>query len=156
LLDPQVTPSVYYPSKDDMPGTPAIAPDPVDPAAPFKRELDRVGAEASVHLVYWFQGRDFYLKILRFATPQLAEKHWLSRRNEGNSELVGFTRGNLRFTGAGQELRPGLKARWNTVECKEGKYVVRLSPALPSLPRDPGTELLVKQREKIIRVERPD
>lgn len=155
LLDPQVSPSVYYPSKHDLPGAPFKRIDPVDPASPFKKELERVRAEAAVYLAYRVRGNSYYLKILRFPTPARADVYWLSRRQEGKSHWAGVPgAGNVLFTEAGQQLRPGLKARMNTAECAAGNYVVRLAPARPH-PRDPGLNLLVKQMEKIIGIGEP-
>lgn len=50
VLDPQIRPNPYYPSKYDIPGMQPL--DPVDPTAPFRRELDRVGAEAAIYMLY--------------------------------------------------------------------------------------------------------
>jgi hypothetical protein len=149
LIDPRVSPTAYYPSKDDLPGSPDKAIDPVDPASPFKRELERTGAEAVVYLADCLTNGCYYLKILRFSAPEKADAYWLNRRHNGELPLVGVPgAGNVVFTEPGQELRPGLKARMRTVECAAGKYVVRLAPAQTGR-HNPGLDLLIKQMEKI-------
>lgn len=149
LLDPRARPSLYFPSKDDLPGTPYVVPDPKDPTLQYRRERDRVGAEAVAYLAYYFREGWYYVKILRFPTAKEAEGHWETRLQESKSHLIGSPAGNLVFTPAGQPLRSGVKARMETVECRYDRYVVRMSPARPGRVHDPSLELLSKQMEKI-------
>jgi hypothetical protein len=145
LLDPQVLPPVYYPSKEYLPARPlGEARDP-DPVLPFSRELNRVGGEAAIYLAY---GTSLYVKILRFATAKEAEDHWLSRRQAVGPKTERVAGEEVLSTEHGQVLRPGVKARMNTVECRSGRYLIRVAPAKPVLD-DPGLSFALKQVEKI-------
>lgn len=149
LLDPQASAKAYYPSTNSLPFTPEGPLDPIDPAARFKRELDRVGADAAAYVAYRFNEEGFYnVKILRFETPDKAKAHWLKRCREGRGQVMGTPAGSVLFTDESQEVRPGVKSSMETIEVREGQYVVRLAPGRPN-PHNAGFQLLGKQVEKI-------
>jgi hypothetical protein len=161
-LDPHANPSTYYPNKEDMPGIPLKSVDPVDPAAPFRKALAQIGAEAVIYLAYSSSIANagpfespLYVKILRFTTPKQAEAHWALRQKTGESELIKIAGQEILATKPGKHLRPDLRASMNTLECRSGPYVIRVAPAQP-LPDDPGLEWALKQIAKIRKISGPN
>ena len=150
LIDPLVDPNPYYPSKDDLPGMPRKRIDPVDPTAQFKTALEQIDAEAAVYLEYSGPSTALFVKILRFSTAAKAQAHWSLRQKSGESEVLSINGLEILKTQPGKLLRPDLRARADTLECKEGKYIVRVAPASLRLGH-PGMDLLIKQVEKIRR-----
>lgn len=151
VLDPKLNPSTWYRSKYELPGRPAKPLDPVDPALPYKRELDRAGAEAAIYLAY---SSRLYVKILRFPTTKEVEDHWVLRQQTGESELVSSAGVDVLSTKPGKQLRSDLRASMATIECRADKYLIRVAPALP-LATDPGFNFVLKQVEKIRNLSEP-
>jgi hypothetical protein len=157
LLDPTVSPSIYCPSTNGLPQRPkGELPDP-DPVGPFKRELEQAGAEAAIYLDY-SGGLGFpyfhVMKILRFVSEKEAEARWLARQKEGESKLITVAGEQVLFTAAGRLIRTGVKASLNTIECKAGRYLIRVAPASAVL-EDAGTTGALRQMEKIAKLREP-
>jgi hypothetical protein len=169
VLDSQANPSTYYLSKDFMPGSPQKPVDRVDPAAPFRKELDQLGAEAAIYLAYSPKSptnlvllfrtntrtSPLYVKILRFSTAAKAEAYWSDRQKIGESELLSIAGQEILATKPGKHLRPDLKASMETLECRSGRYLVRVAPLRPVLG-DPGLDWVLRQVEKIRKLSEPD
>ena len=141
VLDPQTHPSTYYPSKDDMPGIPEKPVDPMDPAAPFRKELNQIGAEAVIYLAYNGKAATtptLYVKMLRFSTAKQAETYWALRQKTSEFERLDIVGEEILATPRGKHLRPDLVARLDTLESRVGRYVLRVAPGRPVL-RKPGS-----------------
>ena len=149
LLDPSAKPSTYV---FELPARPPSKGPDADPVKPFRSEMARIGAEAAIYLHYDAPLNGSFVKILRFPKATETEKQWALRRDAGGSEFVTVAGAELLFTKPGQLLREDLRARLNTIECRSGRYWIRVVPASP-VPGDPGLKCALKQLEKIMRRE---
>lgn len=96
----------------------------------------------------------YYVKILRFPSTAEAERQWTSRRNGGESEVVTVAGAEVLSTKPGQMLRADLRAGMDTLECRAGRYWIRIAPAKPE-PGDPGLKFVLKQMERIGQIREP-
>lgn len=147
LLDPKARPPTYA---HDIPGMSRSRDQDPDPVQRFRREMGRVGAEAVLYLGYYNlpEVTSYYVKILRFPGTTEAEKQWTLRRSGGESEAVNVGGAEVLFTKPGRMLRQDLRAGFDTLECRAGRYWIRIAPAKPE-PGDTGLKFVLKQLEKI-------
>jgi hypothetical protein len=145
LLDSSAKPSTYI---SDPPAWPwPLKRNPDDPAEPFRSEMAGLGAEAVIYLMY-NQG-SYFLEILRFPHPLESEERWSQRRhNLGESRPVRISGVEFLHTKPGQLLNAQRKAMQETLECRSGRYWIRVAPAGP-LQDSKGLEFAFKQLEKI-------
>jgi len=150
-LDPSAKPPTYL---YDIPGMSRSSGQDQDPIQRFRREMVRVGAEAVIYLAYDAPPTASYVKILRFPSAIEAERQWALRSSTGESQVVAVAGVEVLFTRPGKMLRADLRAGFNTLECRAGKYWIRVAPAKPE-PGDLGLNLALKQLEKIAKVREP-
>jgi hypothetical protein len=145
-LDSQCSPPGYYhPTGDQESDLQGIR--------YYEGSLKRAGAEAVVYLDYLPQWLS--VKILRFTLAEKAQAYWLRRQHEGEGRLETISGEPFLVTERDRLFRPGARAGARAVECRSGRYVVRVTDGRHS-KLNPEIGFALKQLQKIRSLREPD
>lgn len=113
--------------------------------------LASLGAEAQIILEFHDanNGRRFSMFIYRYKTAEGLEDMWKRRRESTEFNVKRLGAQEIIYTKKEESFPGGVKASKPSVEEREGRYHIMVSPCEPE-PDDPGLNLVRKQVAKLL------